>query len=183
MPLTREESLVLQSGLTSVLLRDLDRHNDEFVDSNFFQEMSSDFPGVKEYYIKGATGVGNQGTMMMQLYALLVIPKELISAQFQTEYNDIDAYISKIAINITDTYPLKNQFTRHLRNAVSHARAEFDDTDKNDIKVTFTDEDNRTGFRFSATFGLYEMSQILLKLLKIHQLYTEDIRRRNPNML
>lgn len=168
----------MQSALTAILLRDLSKDNDAFISSDFYSNMPSDFPSVKAFFRQDGNGIGNQGTMLMELYALLVIPKELIGNQYQQDYALIDLFISNLARNMIDTYPAKNQYIRHFRNSVSHARVEFDDTGKN---VTFNDTDNNN-HSFTATFDVNEIETILLKLLEIHIKYIADISNRNLNM-
>ena len=76
----------------------------------------------------------------MALYAMLVVPKELIEHEFQEEYRSIDDFLRNEVTLHKTTY--KNQdesnyqsisFIRHVRNSVAHAKVSFD----SNISVTF----------------------------------------------
>lgn len=178
MALTKEDNLIIQSMLTSSLLIDLSFANKEFIKSEFFKGMHAYYPKVKENFLNEKIPIGNEGTALMLLYALLVIPRELISETYKKEYGEINAFLAEKAMNVIDTYKVKNDFLRHIRNAVSHAKVEFEYTTKSKM-ITFKDKHGKNEV-FSAAFDLNDISILIAdKLFKIHQKYMEDISDRN----
>jgi hypothetical protein len=176
-----EERSILQSAYTASLLMALSLVNDKFVKSDIFTTMTSAFPIFKSFKNTGIV-VGNQGTMLMCLYALLVLPKELISKKYQSEYDKIDKFIPSIAdAGTKDTYETKGKYLHHIRNAVSHGKTNFDDMDPKNIKVIFQDENVRKTPKpeFSIAFPVSVMPTLLLKLLEVHDKYIQDINTYN----
>lgn len=177
MALNVEENLIVQSACTAILLLDLSSKNDDFVKSDFYRKMDSFFPNVKKFFEDGGIPIGNQGTMLMCLYTLLVLPKELISNRYQAEYEEINKFIPSITDNeIKDTYKIQGEYLRHIRNAIAHGRVIFNDGNPNNIKVTFKDEWN--GAEFLITFSILQIPTLLLKLLAVHQKYIADINKK-----
>lgn len=82
-----EKNLIVQGGLSATLLMALSLKSKEFVSSDFFEkEMRQCLTSAMyDFYKEGRTEVGNQGTVLMCLYSLLVLPKELLYNKYQAE--------------------------------------------------------------------------------------------------
>ncbi|GHU76633.1 hypothetical protein FACS189461_4430 [Spirochaetia bacterium] len=184
MSLNTEENLILESAFMASLLMDLIPATHEFVKSDFFKTMPSVTPGIKQAFADGKIGVGNQGTILMCLYALLVLPKELISTKYQSDYDSINTFIHSIAeggiSGIKDTYNKKGEYLRHIRNAISHGKIKFDDTTPGNIKVTFEDSDTMKPPKseFSITLPVLHIARLLDKLLEVSEKYLDDVEKR-----
>lgn len=176
---SNEMNLIIQSACTAALLMDLSLNSTEFINSSFFSTMQSSFPGVKQFFLDGGVQVGNQGTMLISLYALLVIPKELIFDQYKSEYRIIDQSIPFLSQGeIIDTYKTKGEYLRHIRNAVSHGRVVFNDSNPNNILVTFSDNYKQSA-EFSISFEISKIPELILRLLGIHKKIAEELNCRN----
>ena len=123
--LTQEDNLILQTYYTSVLLAELKNNN--LINSTFFDSMSFKQPVVKSEIKK--INVDNQGTLLMVLYAMLVVPKEIVEEKYSDEYDKLNVYLENISIDTSSNYPNdmpKVKFIRHIRNAIAHARVKFE---------------------------------------------------------
>ena len=87
--ITPEESILLQSLATTSFLVELS--NNEFLNSTYFEELQFENSGCKQ--ILKQSGLGNPATMQMMLYALLTIPKEVLS---RSSYEILESYIERI---------------------------------------------------------------------------------------
>ena len=93
-------------------------------------------------------GVDNQGFAVIALYAMLVLPREILENAHANEYDAINDFLLNHTKNTTTNYRSDNPTTnylRHVRNAVAHARVSFR---PNDV-VIFMDENSRTNESFS----------------------------------
>lgn len=174
MKYSNETNLIVQSACTAMLLMELSHNSKDFIKSDFFKNMSPNFPGVKQFLQNGDICIGNQGTVLMILYALLVLPKELISNKYKNEYQKINQEINLMKISYINTY-LKDgdNFLKHMRNALSHGKIEFDDSNQKNILVTFNDD--YKGQSFSVTFNTVNVAEISIKLLEINSQYIKDL--------
>ena len=118
-----EDNLIFQPYLIIELLFNLKKHH--FIGSDYFKKMK--YNEDTRYLLKEA-GIYNQGLIMLTLYALLVIPKEILEKK---DYDPDFEKINKKISNHFDTktnYPsdsLNINYIRHLRNALSHGRISF----------------------------------------------------------
>lgn len=161
--LTQEDNLLIQSFYSTMLLVELKKNN--FLNSDFFNNMIFDFPAIKGELRK--IGVDNQGCALMSLYAMLVIPRQLFGNQFTEEYKFIDAFLQQNAANTVTTYKKdypKIDFLRHVRNAVAHARISFQPYEA----ICFSDENTKTGEKFSTELPLTQLGVFLQELMRIH---------------
>lgn len=85
MSYSNEENLIIQSTCNAVLLLSLSMEGEEFIKSDFFKTLDFLFQKIKGMYESRQTGVGNQGMMLVCLYSLLVLPKELILDTYPDE--------------------------------------------------------------------------------------------------
>ena len=111
---TNEDQLILQSFLTVQFLEALFKI--DFLKSELYESLVSRELVSPEF---SEAGIGNQGTLLMVLYALLVIPRESVDNEFVDEYKAINNWLGKNA-KISSTYK-STDAVRHVRNAVAHA--------------------------------------------------------------
>lgn len=170
MAISQETDLILQSYFSVVLITELKNNN--FLESDFYKHMNFNTPGIKEL-IKQKISIDNQGMLLMFLYAMLVIPKELIGNKYKKEYSDINQYLNGIAKNTHTDYeddsPTIN-YLRHIRNSVAHSRVEF----LPNKYIVFNDNDNKRNNSFRTEIDLYQVGLLLNKLQEVHVLYWKD---------
>ena len=138
--------------------------------------MTFGVPWIKDELRK--IGVDNQGCAMMLLYAMLVLPREIIQQAYSSEYDKIDAFLKTHTQNTTTTYSSDAssvKYLRHIRNAIAHARVEFSPTDA----VTFNDENHRTNETFSTELPLNYLGELLHRLQMVHIAYIRDLQKQN----
>ena len=161
----QKDDLLLQSSIMYALLAEL--HNDRFVTSDYFEKMNFSEPWFKTRLQKN--GVGNKGFVMIALYSLLVLPKEVILNIDPTEYENIREFVKKHARNITSTYEsdIPNvDFIRHIRNAVAHANVALG---PNDV-IIFSDKNPRNSNsieEFKCELPIDKLIDLLPKLQSI----------------
>lgn len=155
----QKDDLLLQSSIMYALLAEL--HNDRFVTSDYFEKMNFSEPWFKTRLQKN--GVGNKGFVMIALYSLLVLPKEVIP---NTDEN-IREFVKEHARNITSTYKsdIPNvDFIRHIRNAVAHANVALG---PNDV-IIFSDKNPRNSIEeFKCELPIDKLIDLLPKLQSI----------------
>ena len=147
--LTQEDNLIIQTYCSVTLLAEL--RNNDFINSEFFEGMDFSLVGIKEAIRQ--IGIDNQGSALMALYAMLVLPREILKNRYETEYSGIQDFLIKHCINTTTNYPKDSpevDYLRHIRNSVAHARAEFESNET----VRFIDEDSRRGYSFATELSL-----------------------------
>ena len=180
MPYSNKENLIIQSTCNAVLLSSLSMKGEEFIKSDFFKNMDFLFPKIKGMYESGQTGVGNQGMMLVCLYSLLVLPKELILNTYPDEYKKVNTWINEHKEKTeTDTYPSGRyaedfKHIYHLRNAVSHGNVEFDDANRKNIICIFTDKDN-AGHEYRLKLSTSNVGCLVRELCHAQQRYMDDI--------
>lgn len=86
--ITQEDNLILQSYYTVLLFKELGEVN--FEESSAFDNLN--LPAGIKKSLKDIK-IQNQGSAIMALYAMLVVPKELIEHEFQEEYRSIDDFL------------------------------------------------------------------------------------------
>lgn len=161
--ISQSDNLFLQSYYSVSLLVEL--RNNNFLESQFFEGMSFGAPWIKEG-IK-TIGVDNQGSLLMSLYAMLVIPRELGFDKYQKEFNEIQDFLRancKVIKNDYQTHKDKINYLRHMRNSVSHASVEFDPNNT----ITFTDTNPRSNEIIQFEFPLILIGVLLSKFQEVH---------------
>lgn len=172
--LTQEENLVLQTYYTTSLLAELKNNN--FIGSEFFESMNFGQACIKDELKR--IDVDNQGALLMVLYSLLVVPRELTGKKYKQEQEKLNKIFASRATKVQTTYASDSpdvDFFRHIRNAVAHARVEFSPG----VSVTFRDS-----FRndtFEAEMPLQYIGEFLTKLQIVHRSYVANIRKRSGN--
>lgn len=167
----QEENLIVQSYLAILLFQELKRNN--FIDSIFFSEMQFQNSSFKDF-IKRHNEIDNQGVGLLALYAMLVVPKELIGTKFENDYDQINDFLIGITQNTQTNYRndrSKINFLRHIRNAVAHARVSFREKDV----IIFEDSNSRENFY--TELPLKDMGEFLNRLEKVHSKYIAAMSR------
>lgn len=168
--INQADNLILQAYYTTSLIAEL--KNNKFLESNFFQDMTFDQPAIKEGL--KTVGVDNQGAALMALYAMLVIPREILKEKYSAEYVALNGFLQDVVTNTATNYPNDSpniDFVRHIRNSVAHAQVEFAPNDY----VLFRDKDKK-GYQFETRLPLSFLGAFIGKLQRIHMSYVADRR-------
>lgn len=172
--LTQKDDLVLQSYIIISLLSELQSNN--LLSSEYFEGMTFGMPWIKEE-LKSSGSIGNRGCVLIALYAMLVIPREIVESQFSAEYTEIGDFLSNHAQNTITNYRSDSstpQYLRHIRNAVAHARVSF----QSNGAVLFTDENRRSNESFSTELSFQNLNELVNQLQKVHLKYILKIQTR-----
>lgn len=168
MAITQEDNLLIQSYITTSFLVELKNNN--FLSSDYFKNLSLSDRSVKELLPR--IGIDNQGALLMSLYSMLVIPRQLISNRFPKEFVDLNKKLEILKSSEYSTYKTdKNSidYIRHIRNAVAHARVNFQPNQD----VTFYDEDK--GQKCTITIPLVNVGIFLTDLQRIFIIYYNSL--------
>ncbi len=174
--LNKEDDLLIQGYLTIAFLSELNNlnflHSESYKSLNFQDEfVKSNLPHI---------GLGNRGSLIISLYALLVLPKELYKKLFfGNQFSKINSTIKRLIKDESSNYnrdnkncKLKIDYIYHLRNSVAHGKIEF-----TDHTVIFKDENDRAQPKESCRFEieLVHIGKIIseLQLLIISYLKTK----------
>ncbi len=164
---SNETNLIIQSACAAVLITELNRDN-RLLQSEFFKDLEFLTPTVKDM-ISYQIGVVNYGGVLMILYALLVVPKELLQNKYSSEYAAIDKYIETIVITKQTDYKRDDpqvQYVKHMRNSVAHLRVKFTDNES----VIFCDSSPK-GEHCHFEIPFSELIPLINKFLEIHKIY------------
>lgn len=167
--LTQENNLIIQSYMTVSFLLELKNLN--FLKSDYYKHAE-----FQDKFIKKSLhdiGLDNQGSMLMTLYAMLVIPKQLIEHQFPDEFNNLNGVVDKIKSDAQSTYKKDSvsiDYIRHIRNAVAHAKVSFVPK----TEVIFLDENNR-GEQCTITIPLAKFGIFVTALQKVFFKYIDTL--------
>jgi hypothetical protein len=103
---------------------------------------------------------------MLTLYAMLVIPKEILKKTYVPDFEKINKKMSRYCQNTETNYKNKNiDFTYHLRNAVSHGRISL----VND-NLIFKDQNKSGSRKFKSEINLKDVIKLINDLETIiHQ--------------
>ncbi len=172
--ISKEDSLILQSWSSASMIGHLS--NTGFLKSNIYLNLP--LSALQRWTIDHS-GIGNPAMMQMMLYALLVIPKEILSADVK-EYHRIEhtfnIYASYLAEEGTvSTYKneqiLENiNYYKHIRNSVSHSRCEYYGSDP-EFFVHFLDNNQFSGEECHIRIRCDNVGKLLDELSKIMELY------------
>lgn len=164
--ISQADNLLLQSYYSVLFLVEL--RNNKLLESQYFKDMEFGVPWVKKAI--ESIGIDNQGSLLMSLYAMLVIPKELIFEKYPEKVNNIQRFLrSNCIIKRNDYNSDKDDIDclRHIRNAVSHAKVEFDPQET----VTFTDTNFRSKKTIVLELPLRLVDSLLLNLQELHLMH------------
>jgi hypothetical protein len=176
MAINQEDNLLIQSYFTVTFLTEL--KNNDFLNSDYYKNME-----FGDKYLQNnlpSVGIDNQGALLIFLYTMLVIPKQLLEKKFPEKFIEINIKLDKIKSKANSNYKqdntkgiLKIDYLRHIRNAVAHAKVEFIPNES----VTFKDEDKRKGESCSITIPLILLGEFLTELQKIFTTYVESLKK------
>ena len=171
---TQEENLIIQSYAAVCLVTEL--KNNKFLESECFERLIFGYPEIKKIIVD--TNVDSQGFFLMAIYAMLVVPHELIEKTYVSEYAIVNDWIKENTQNTNSNYAsdnLKINFLRHIRNAVAHAKVSF----QPGMSVTFRDEGfnkkTKCNEKFSTDLPLCCAGELINKLGTIHIKYIGNI--------
>ncbi len=170
MEYTQEDNLLIQSYFTTAFLVEL--KNIDFLNSDYYKNASFEDKFIKENLPK--IGIDNQGTMLMVLYTMLVVPRQLLEKDFPAEFNALNGKVDELKSEATSTYRKDSDgidYIRHIRNAVAHARVDFIPN----TSVKFTDENNR-GEKCEITIPLQKTGLFLTDLQNVFMKYIETLK-------
>jgi hypothetical protein len=166
--ISQQDDLVIQSYATIVLLAELVNNN--LLGSSYFGKMTFGAPWIKE--VLPTIGIDNQGCAVIALYAMLVLPREIVGQAYSSEYDAINSFLRNHTQHTSTTYQSDNpviDYIRHIRNAVSHARIEFRPGDV----IIF--EDIRGNESFSTELPLMYLGQLVSLLQNVHLAYIQNM--------
>ena len=140
------ESIFCQALATTELLHLLSDSN--FLESDYYKNLQ--FPANNDIlkYILKHSGVGNPATIQMFLYALLVMPKEILkNSEFEKNCEEcFNSTIIKFIYKFETHYSKEKNtdlvdinFYNHIRNSVAHSNCYYK-TIEGYTYVTFRDE-------------------------------------------
>lgn len=167
---SNNDNLLIQGYFTTALLAELKNAN--FLGSDHYKNMQ-----FQDKFVQGnlpKVGIDNQGTVLMILYMLLVVPRQLLEKNFPAEFDSLNGEIERLANSTMSNYKNDAQsvdHVRHLRNSVAHARVNF----KQDGTVTFHDEDGKDSV-WEATFPLSNIGHLLTALQAIFMAHVESVK-------
>jgi len=167
--LTQKEDLLVQSYYTFSLLAEL--CNNKLLESEYYDGMVFGVPQIKEDL--RSIGIDNQGCVLIALYVMLVIPKEIVQQKYTSEYDSISEFLRTHTQNTSTTYRKDTptvEYLKHIRNAVAHARVEFRPHDV----VIFSDKNKNTKELFSTELPLSHLGEFINQLQKVHIAYSQD---------
>jgi hypothetical protein len=171
MAVSNETNLILQSYMSVVLITELNNNN--LLNSGYYENMIFSNPEIKKI-IKEEIGIGNQGMLLMLLYAMLVVPKELISKKYPAEYLAINEYLKSSSKNTKTNYNDDQKavnFIRHIRNSLGHLSLEINANNC----INFYDKNIKRKEHFETEIDIKYIGEFLSKLEKIHFKYSQDM--------
>lgn len=172
--ITQKENLILQSYMTVSLLAELG--NNKFFESEYFSEMSFGSPDIKKFL--QANGIDNQGCAIMSLYAMLVVPYELIRTKFPDEFSSMNDFLKnkvKIVNTSYHTNPSESDLMYHIRNSVAHCRISFTEGKS----IVFTDSNRNQTKEFTGELLLSDLGMFIHNLQLVIQVEViKDIQSR-----
>jgi hypothetical protein len=170
MQLTQDDNLLIQTYMTTAFVLEL--KNNDFLNSEYYKNVQFQDEFVKKSF--PTIGIDNQGMLLITLYTMLVIPKQLLSENYPTEFAELNNTIENLKSNAESTYSSDNSgidFIRHIRNSVAHAKVEFSQT----FSVTFKDENNK-GEYCNITIPLSKIGLFITELQKVFMKYVESLK-------
>jgi hypothetical protein len=164
---------LLLGYMTIEFLIELQRLN--FLESDYYKNLKFSDKYVHEHL--PAYRLDNQGSLLITLYALLVIPKHHLENKYPAEFSEVNKYIDSIKTKATSNYKSdKNgiNYLRHIRNAVSHPNVDFVSRET----ITFTDKNDQKGEVCVIVLPAIRMGNVLTALQqKIFGKLIDDLKR------
>lgn len=172
---SQEDNLLIQSYFTTAFLSEL--HNLNFLNSEYYKDADFQDKYVQEHL--PSIGIGNHGSLLMILYSLLIIPKELIESKYQTEFKDLNQFVDSIKSKANSTYKNDSHsidYIRHIRNSVAHAKVSFN----SEKEVVFLDENNN-GSECTIIIPLANMERFIKELRGIFFKHIKSLQQEMSN--
>ncbi|WP_153231776.1 hypothetical protein [Algoriphagus machipongonensis] len=171
--LTQKDNLVFQSHCMVAFIQELANAN--FLKSPSYEWVKFNDKDLK-FFIRDQIGILNQGTVLLFLYAMLVVPKELIHSEYQVEFGELESWLKERISDFESTYKNKQiklnevNLLDKIRNSVSHATVVF----HKNLKIEFVDNygSSNTSFKLLMT----DFPEFLQKLQNIFKRYFEQFR-------
>jgi len=167
MTYSENDNLLIQSYFTVAFLAELSESS--FLESDYYRNLEFKDSFVHKHLPD--VGLGNRGCLLIMLYALLVVPKQLLEDTFPDEFQALDNRIDQLKERAESSYNSDRDginYLRHIRNAVAHAKVSFDEPEA----VRFRDENGR-GSEFEVVISLLNIGQVLTELQSIFMKYVE----------
>lgn len=115
----------------------------------------------------------------MSLYAMLVVPKQLLEDRHSEEFKKIQEFLALNTQKTSTTYNSdqpKIDYLRHIRNAVAHARVSFRPCDVVVFEDTFKDGKGIIS-TFSTELSLRKVGEFIHRLQMVHVKHIQDRQR------
>jgi len=170
MDYSQNDNLLIQTYFTTAFLAEL--NNIDFLNSDYYKNAVFQDKFVKENL--PGIGIDNQGTLLMFLYTMLVVPKQLLENEFPNEFSELNNVVEKVKSKAESNYKKDNEkidYIRHIRNSVAHARVDFDPKKI----VIFTDKNNN-GEICVITIPLISIEIFLTALQQVFMKYVEKLK-------
>jgi len=167
-----EYNLVAQTMLVLRLINKL-KKNDFFI-SEYVNSLDIEDENLKIMVTK--VGIYDLGWIMINLYVLLVLPKQIFFDNYKDQISKLNQEIYQKMLNYTTTYSGeenkgKVNYINHIRNAVSHSRVSIKNNGEKGILI-FSDcwENSNCSLECDETLVI----EILEELLKLSVTYCND---------
>jgi len=165
---TDEESMTYLTIANITLLTSL--YTNGFLNSDYYRNMRWRQSLENVSIIKNILeqrGLDNPSMMLMQMYGLFVLPKELLGAEYEGLCkNGFDTLIIQKQKGVQTTYQNEDSnnlqsinFYRHIRNAISHARYDYYTLD-GAAYVRFKDSSSNNTQQFSVDILTEDISDL-----------------------
>jgi hypothetical protein len=167
---SNNDNLLIQSYFTMALLVEL--QNSKFLESDYYKTTIFEDKFVHENLPR--VGIDNQGCLLISLYTLLVVPRQLLENTFPNEFDGLNETIDSLKSQVSSDYStdqVQIDNVRHLRNAIAHARVDF----SSNGFVTFRDE-NSHGSVCEIQMPLSNVGRLLTELQSIFMKYVEQVK-------
>lgn len=171
MDLSQDDQVLIQSYATLELLHELDQNH--FLQSDYFQNLDFEDEFVKRTLPK--IGMGNRGMVLISLYTLLVLPKQLLQDSYPEEFERLNEYVDEIKVSASSSYKDDTQkidFVRHIRNAVAHSRVEFI------ARETVSFRDDYHGQSCVIVLPLEKFGKFILELQKLFHKHIDELNKK-----
>ena len=154
--LNDKDNLILQMFASIIMLVEL--QTKDFTKSEYFKSLQFENPGIKK--IIEMIGIGNQGVLLMSLYGMLVLPRELdLQTEYPNDYKNVNDFTKSKATNVQTTYRSDQpniDYLRHIRNAVAHSKVTMEGTE-----FLIQDQKARTGESFTCKISREDIGGVV----------------------
>lgn len=171
---SQKEELILQSTLNAVFLFSICNAKTDLLSSNFFKNLDFIAPKVKDVFSSQIIQVDNQGMLLICLYSLVVLPKELLDDKIYP-IDDIDKWINDNGTIIENSYH-DNEHLRHIRNAISHGRIEI--IKENDKTLCKFNDQCGSSRKYCLKMDMEKVLGLLFELIKSLEPFFNDMAKK-----